>query len=40
MNSRRDFLQKIAAASVVVPFLPKTVEAKTEKYEGPILRVP
>jgi predicted dehydrogenase len=39
MNSRRDFLQKIAAASVVVPFLPKTAEAKTEKYQGPILRV-
>ncbi|MCW3117633.1 MAG: glucose-fructose oxidoreductase, partial [Chitinophagaceae bacterium] len=39
MNSRRDFLQKIAAASIVVPFLPKTVEASAEKYEGPVLRV-
>jgi predicted dehydrogenase len=39
MNSRRDFLQKIAAASVVIPFLSKTVEANSEKYEGPILRV-
>ena len=39
MNSRRDFLQKIAAASVIVPFLPNPVEARSEKYEGPILRV-
>lgn len=39
MNSRRDFLQKIAAASVVVPFMPKTAEASPEKYQGPILRV-
>jgi predicted dehydrogenase len=39
MNSRRDFLQKIAAASIVVPFFPKTVEAASEKYEGPLLRV-
>ncbi|MDQ6812685.1 MAG: Gfo/Idh/MocA family oxidoreductase [Bacteroidota bacterium] len=39
MNSRRNFLQKIAAASVIVPFLPATAEAKTEKYEGPVLRV-
>ncbi|MGI8635602.1 MAG: Gfo/Idh/MocA family protein [Segetibacter sp.] len=39
MNSRRDFLQKITAASVVVPFLPKAVDASSKKYEGPILRV-
>src|SRR5437868_12599471 len=39
MNSRREFLQKVAAASVVIPFLPEAVEATTEKYEGPILRV-
>ncbi|GEO12191.1 Gfo/Idh/MocA family protein [Segetibacter aerophilus] len=39
MNSRRDFLQKIAAASIVVPFFPKTVEAATESYQGPLLRV-
>lgn len=39
MNSRRDFLQKIAAASAIAPFLPKTVEANQKKYEGPILRV-
>ncbi|MCW3111884.1 MAG: gfo/Idh/MocA family oxidoreductase [Segetibacter sp.] len=39
MNSRRDFLQKITAASVVVPFLSKTAEAKAEKYQGPVLRV-
>lgn len=39
MNSRRHFLQKIAAASVAVPFLPSNIDAKDEKYEGPILRV-
>lgn len=39
MNSRRKFLQKIAAASVVVPFFTETVEASAEKYEGPVLRV-
>jgi predicted dehydrogenase len=39
MNSRRDFLQKIAAASVVGPFLPKTVETAEELYQGPVLRV-
>ncbi|MCW3080575.1 Gfo/Idh/MocA family oxidoreductase [Segetibacter sp.] len=39
MNSRRDFLQKIAAASIVVPFFPKAVEASTEVYQGPLLRV-
>lgn len=38
MNSRRDFLQKIAAASMVVPFLPTPVEAGNP-YQGPILRV-
>jgi predicted dehydrogenase len=39
MNSRRDFLQKIAAASIVAPFIPKTVEARVEPYQGPVLRV-
>ena len=39
MNSRRDFLQKIAAASFVAPFVPMPVKANTEKYEGPVLRV-
>lgn len=39
MNSRRNFLQKIAAASVIVPLLPQAVEAKPEIYQGPQLRV-
>lgn len=39
MNSRRDFLQKITAASIVVPLLSKTAEANAEKYQGPMLRV-
>ncbi|MEP7317961.1 MAG: Gfo/Idh/MocA family oxidoreductase [Panacibacter sp.] len=42
MNSRRDFLQKIAAATIAIPFLPKDVSAgKTfgKPYDGPQLRV-
>ena len=39
MSSRRSFLQKIAAASVIIPFLPEAAEASIEKYEGQVLRV-
>ena len=43
MNSRRDFLQKIAAATIAIPFLPQPVSANKSLYEkpydGPILRV-
>ncbi len=39
MNSRRDFLQKMAAATVLVPFLPGCASAATNDYKGPVLRV-
>lgn len=43
MNSRRDFLQKIGAATIAIPFLAKTAEAKElsyhNNYDGPVLRV-
>src|SRR5215218_1063539 len=42
MNSRRQFLQKITAASVAIPLLSKNAAANKpaiEPYEGPILRV-
>ncbi len=43
MNSRRNFLQKITAATVLLPFLPKSsiAENKSNKkpYDGPVLRV-
>ena len=38
MNSRRDFLQKITAAAIVVPFLP-ACGATSVKDNGPVLRV-
>jgi predicted dehydrogenase len=43
MNSRRNFIQKITAASVAFPFLSHTASAcsqsQNKKYEGPVLRV-
>ncbi len=43
MNSRRDFLQKIAAATIALPFLPQTDSANkslyNKPYDGPLLRV-
>jgi len=43
MNSRRDFLQKIAAATIAIPFASKDVLANKPLYEkpydGPVLRV-
>src|ERR1019366_8592653 len=43
MNSRRDFLQKITAATLAFPFLRQAVAAKKfadkKPYEGPLLRV-
>ena len=42
MNTRRDFLQKITAATVLLPFLPKPCHADNgseNAYEGPQLRV-
>jgi predicted dehydrogenase len=44
MNSRRDFLQKLAASTIVLPFLAKHgSESKkdffNQFYEGPVLRV-
>ncbi|HEY6979125.1 MAG TPA: Gfo/Idh/MocA family oxidoreductase [Chitinophagaceae bacterium] len=41
MNSRRDFLQKMAAATIAIPFLPQAGSAKkyTKPYDGPVLRV-
>jgi predicted dehydrogenase len=39
MNSRRDFLQKIAALTAVAPFLPNPAEAKMEGYQDQTLRV-
>lgn len=39
MNSRRNFLQKITAATVVLPFLSKQTFAEKKLYDGPMLRV-
>ena len=44
MSSRRDFLQKITASAITLPFLPLASTANNEKlthtpYEGPVLRV-
>jgi predicted dehydrogenase len=43
MNSRRDFLQKITAATIAFPFLKQAVAANRSlnelPYDGPILRV-
>jgi len=39
MNSRRDFLQKITAATIVVPFLPACTLLSAKDYKGPVLRV-
>jgi hypothetical protein len=43
MNSRRDFLQKITAASVAIPFLSQYASANKlhdeSPYDGPVLRV-
>ena len=43
MNSRRDFLQKIVAASIPVALLPKIGKTNTvfgkQSYDGPVLRV-
>ena len=44
MKSRRDFLQKITASALAVPFLPSKVTAKSnsiddQPYQGPVLRV-
>ncbi|WP_153797410.1 Gfo/Idh/MocA family protein [Foetidibacter luteolus] len=43
MNSRRDFLQKIAASTIALPFVPlygaARKEAVKQPYQGPVLRV-
>ncbi|MGO4290635.1 Gfo/Idh/MocA family protein [Chitinophaga sp. RAB17] len=40
MNSRRDFLQKIAATAMVMPLMPLTGwAARMNHYDGPVLRV-
>lgn len=44
MNSRRDFLQKITAASLAVPYLPacasgSSKDSSGQAYDGPVLRV-
>jgi predicted dehydrogenase len=39
MNSRRDFLQKLSAAAVVIPFLNNTAWAGTKRADGKVLRV-
>ena len=43
MNSRRDFLEKIAATSIAFPFFKQAVAANktliNKRYDGPILRV-
>ncbi|MEP6952087.1 MAG: Gfo/Idh/MocA family oxidoreductase [Ginsengibacter sp.] len=43
MNSRRDFLQKITAASIAFPFLKQAAEVNktlyNKTYDGPVLRV-
>jgi len=44
MSSRRDFLQKLTASAITLPFLPLASSASNEKlthtpYDGPVLRV-
>src|SRR6266566_3893037 len=44
MNSRRDFLQKLTASAIALPFLPREGSATSKDffnqfYEGPMLRV-
>lgn len=42
MNSRRDFLQKLTASTILVPFLQENAAAFTHDerpYDGPVLRV-
>ena len=43
MNTRRDFLQKITAATIAFPFLKQAVAANKslnkKPYDGPVLRV-
>ena len=43
MNTRRDFLHKITAATIAFPFLKQAVAANKslskKPYDGPILRV-
>ncbi len=42
MNSRRHFLQKIAAATIAIPFSSQLVSATklyNRSYDGPVLRV-
>lgn len=44
MNSRRDFLQKITAASIAVPFFSECAsgsskDSSSQSYDGPVLRV-
>lgn len=39
MNSRRDFLQRLSAAAVVIPFLNNTAWAGTKRADGKVLRV-
>jgi predicted dehydrogenase len=44
MNSRRDFLQKLTASAIFLPFIPGTASASVEgllsqAHDGPVLRV-
>jgi predicted dehydrogenase len=45
MNTRRNFIQKLTASAIALPFLSKydyfeqTSEAREEPYDGPVLRV-
>lgn len=42
MHSRRDFLQKLTASAITLPFLPKATsldEFYSKPYDGPVLRV-
>jgi predicted dehydrogenase len=43
MNSRRDFLQKLAAATIATPFIKQAIAANrslnNKHYDGPLLRV-
>ncbi len=39
MNTRRHFIQKITAASVVLPLFSKAAERETTLYDGPVLKV-
>ncbi|HZI53363.1 MAG TPA: twin-arginine translocation signal domain-containing protein, partial [Chitinophagaceae bacterium] len=44
MNSRRDFLQKLTASALAIPFLNHCDDEKAKTvygspYEGPVLRV-